>query len=86
MGNFTSRVHLGKIETLHNFLANTARYLYETFFILTRVAWGNNRPNLLKFCQLFLHESVVFMLFSTHFAVLSRNCLHRRIFLFQICI
>ena len=45
-------------------------------FFLARVVWGNNRPNFIKFCQLFLHESVVFMLFSTHFAVLSRNCLH----------
>ena len=77
-------MHLGKNETLHNFLANTARYLDETFFILARVVWGNNRPNFIKFCQLFLYESVVFMLFSTHFAVSSPNCLHRRVFLFQI--
>ena len=42
------------------------------FFILTRVVWGNNRSNFIEFCQLFLHESVVFMLFSTHFAVSSR--------------
>ena len=60
-------MHLGKIETLHNVLANTARYLYETFFILARVVWGNNRPNFIKFCQLFFHESVVFMLFLIHF-------------------
>ena len=75
-------MHLGKIETLHTFLANTARYLKETFFILARIVWGSNRPNCVKFCQLFLHESVVFMLFSTHFAVSSPNCRHRRVFLF----
>ena len=86
IGQFHIKGAFRKVETLHNFLENTARYLYETFFILARVVWENNISNFIKFCQLFLHESVVFMLFSTHFAVSSRNCLHRRVFLFQVCI